>query len=223
MFDRHLTVIWRQRGIITPFPSRAILADACGNAARTPAIAFLFAKGRFYRASRKSSLALVSSRSTRTGDFTHRIRAAKINASGSVLPRSNAFFHRSPETTVKIFPCTSLVSRARQHLFGDKRQKKDKKEPSPITATKSTNQTMKTKTLTKAQKEKLSTLSIKLLDAGFYGDELKEIMDRAVAKALTTEAAQWNINSSQWATIPAGCSRSDFTIRLMKPWKLASH
>ena len=49
---------------------------------------------------------------------------------------------------------------------------------------------MKTKTLTKAQKEKLSTLSIKLLDAGFYGDELKEIMDRAVAKALTTEAAQ---------------------------------
>lgn len=39
--------------------------------------------------------------------------------------------------------------------------------------------------LTKAQKEKLAALSSQLLDAGFYGDELKEIMDRAVAKAKT--------------------------------------
>ena len=47
---------------------------------------------------------------------------------------------------------------------------------------------MKTNQLTKAQKEKLSTLSIKLLDAGFHGDELKEIMDRAVTKALASTA-----------------------------------
>jgi len=36
--------------------------------------------------------------------------------------------------------------------------------------------------LTHAQKMKLTTLSIKLLDAGFYGEELKEIMARAVSK-----------------------------------------
>ena len=36
--------------------------------------------------------------------------------------------------------------------------------------------------LTHAQKMKLTTLSINLLDAGFYGEELKEIMARAVSK-----------------------------------------
>lgn len=40
------------------------------------------------------------------------------------------------------------------------------------------------KKLTRSQKDKLSALSIRLLELGFHGDELRSIMDAAVKKAL---------------------------------------
>ncbi len=37
---------------------------------------------------------------------------------------------------------------------------------------------------TNSQKDKLSALSVRLLELGFHGDELRSIMDAAVKKAL---------------------------------------